>query len=304
MRIGTSVAVIVLLSLAVCVAFFSLRRRSSEQKEADARTSERKEADARKTLAFESLIERLPKGKPCPPTRALSSEAKKRWEILDQELAWSQDPRAKLLKELHEKTRKFFVDSPGAGPVRRLETPEEILLDDVGQAAALGVGAVEDSKVRASATQTGSDSEQAAAGELVPAVDGETQACQPAADGAGAAAVQKSGLAEGLQGVAFDGEEQAVQEEGHDQASPDAVAIGFGNTIPAETLYGGGKRSDNHGRHRLATVGRFGRCLLCTTRCLFREARQKAQGYWMQRMQPSCHHGRRPSPVDSAISFA
>jgi hypothetical protein len=53
-----------------------------------------------------------------------------RWEILDQELASQQDHRAKLLKELHEKTRKFFVESPGAGAERRMTTPEEILMDD------------------------------------------------------------------------------------------------------------------------------------------------------------------------------
>jgi hypothetical protein len=125
MRIGTSVAVIVLLSLAVGIALFSLGPRAREQKE----------ADARKKLAFESLTERLPKGKPLPPSRALSSEAKKRWEVLDQDLASWQDHRAKRLKELHEKTRKFFVESPGAGPERRLATPEEILMDDFGQAA-------------------------------------------------------------------------------------------------------------------------------------------------------------------------
>src|SRR5262249_52559462 len=68
-------------------------------------------------------------------TKALGSEAKKRWEILDQDLASSQNPRAKLLKELHEQTRTFFVESPGAGPERRLATPEEILMDDFGQAA-------------------------------------------------------------------------------------------------------------------------------------------------------------------------
>jgi hypothetical protein len=125
MRIGTSVAVIVLLALAVVIAFFSLGPRASEQKE----------ADARQKLAFESLTERLPRGKPLPLTKALSPAAKKRWEILDRNLAASQDLRAKLLKELHEKTRKFFVDSPGAGPERRLATPEEILMDDFGQAA-------------------------------------------------------------------------------------------------------------------------------------------------------------------------
>jgi hypothetical protein len=120
MRIGISVAVIVLLSLAVLIAFFSLGLRAGEQKE----------ADARKKLAFESLIERLPRGKPLSPTRALSSEAKKRWVILDQDLASSQNHRANLLRELHERTRKFFVESPGAGPERRLLSPEAILMDD------------------------------------------------------------------------------------------------------------------------------------------------------------------------------
>jgi hypothetical protein len=118
MRIGTSVAVIVL--LAGVIAFFSLRLRTSEQRE----------ADARKKLAFESLTERLPRGKPLAPTRPLGAEAKERWEYLDQGLAADQEHRANLLKELHEKTRKFFVESPGAGPERRLLTPEEILLDE------------------------------------------------------------------------------------------------------------------------------------------------------------------------------
>ena len=127
MRIATSVVVLVLLSLAGFIAFFLLGPRASEQKE----------ADARKKLAFESLIDRLPKGKPVPPTKALSSEAKTRWEILNRDLASEQDHRAKLLKELHEKTRKFFIDSPGAGPERRLLTPEEILLDDWQVASAL-----------------------------------------------------------------------------------------------------------------------------------------------------------------------
>jgi hypothetical protein len=142
MRIGISVAVIVLLSLGVCIAFFSLRRRASEQQEAYAprklapEVSEQMEADARKKLAFESLIERLPKGKPLPPTKPLSSEGKERWEILDRELASWQDQRAKHLKELHEKTRKFFVESPGAGPVRRILTPDEILLDEWQAASA------------------------------------------------------------------------------------------------------------------------------------------------------------------------
>jgi hypothetical protein len=136
MRIGISVAGIVLLSLAVFIVYFWLGPPASEQQEAyppkklAPEVSEQMEADARKKLAFESLIERLPKGKPSPPTKALSSEGNRRWEILDQELAADQGHRAKLLRELHEKTRKFFVESPGAGPVRRMLTPEEILMDE------------------------------------------------------------------------------------------------------------------------------------------------------------------------------
>jgi hypothetical protein len=135
-RSGIAVAAIVLLSLAVFLAFVWLRPPAGEQQEAHAprklapEVSEQMGADARKKLAFESLIQRLPRGKPLPPTRALSPEANKRWEILDQELAADQDHRAKLLKELHEKTRKFFVESPGAGPMRRMLTPEEILMDE------------------------------------------------------------------------------------------------------------------------------------------------------------------------------
>jgi hypothetical protein len=88
------------------------------------------EADAREKLAFESLLERLPKGKPISPTKPLSPEATTRWDALEKDLATWQDQRAKLLKELHEKTRQFFVESPGSGPVRRMLTPEEILMDE------------------------------------------------------------------------------------------------------------------------------------------------------------------------------
>ncbi|MFL5329106.1 MAG: hypothetical protein ACJ8C4_09325 [Gemmataceae bacterium] len=37
-----------------------------------------------------------------------------------------------LLKGLHEKTTKFFIESPGQGSSRSSETPEQILLDDDG----------------------------------------------------------------------------------------------------------------------------------------------------------------------------
>src|SRR5947207_8610267 len=39
------------------------------------------EADARKKLAFESLVERLPKGTPIPPGKPLDADAKKRWDL-------------------------------------------------------------------------------------------------------------------------------------------------------------------------------------------------------------------------------
>jgi len=65
MRTRTVAAVVVVLTL---VAYWLIPN-----------ARERKEADARKKLAFESLVERLPKGKPFSPTRPLSAEAKKRW---------------------------------------------------------------------------------------------------------------------------------------------------------------------------------------------------------------------------------
>lgn len=73
--------------------------------------SDRKEANARKKLAFESLRDRLPKGKPLTPLKPLDAESNKRWENFDSDLTHFQDYRAELLKALHEKTRKFFVES-------------------------------------------------------------------------------------------------------------------------------------------------------------------------------------------------
>ncbi len=135
MRLRTSVAVLALLSLAV-IAYFRLWPSAGEQPWAYSgpikhppAVSERMEAGARAKLAFEPLAERLPRGKAIPPARALSPDAKGRWDQLDRGLAQQQEPRAKLLKELHEKTRKFFIESPGEGPIRRLATPEEVLLD-------------------------------------------------------------------------------------------------------------------------------------------------------------------------------
>jgi hypothetical protein len=98
-------------------------------------TSEQKEANAHKRLAFESLTDRLPKGKPISPAKPLSSESKQRWDGFDRNVASYQDRRAKLLKAFHEKTRKFFVASPGAGSEREFITPEMIMMDDYWRAS-------------------------------------------------------------------------------------------------------------------------------------------------------------------------
>jgi hypothetical protein len=101
-----------------------------------------KAAYAREHLGFESLAERLPKGKPIRPTKALNAESRLRWQGLDEQLARAQDSRAELLKAYHEKTRQFFVKSPGQGSerwwlIRDSKTgkvewsgDEHILLDD------------------------------------------------------------------------------------------------------------------------------------------------------------------------------
>ncbi len=87
---------------------------------------ERRLADARAKLPLESLTERLPKGKPITPTKALSVDARKHWDELESYHA--QSDRAEMLKALHERTRNVFVDRPGAGMGRMLETAEEVLL--------------------------------------------------------------------------------------------------------------------------------------------------------------------------------
>ncbi|HEV3385359.1 MAG TPA: hypothetical protein VG097_11140 [Gemmata sp.] len=96
----------------------------------DEKTRAEKEAYAREHLKYESLVERLPKGDPISPTHALDDESKKFWEILDGNLARDQDERAELLKAYHDKTRQFFVGSPGAGSERTIRiNPDDVLLD-------------------------------------------------------------------------------------------------------------------------------------------------------------------------------
>src|SRR5271163_1125246 len=60
----------------------------------EAKAIAEKEAYAREHLGYISLVDRLPKGKPISPTHALDAEAKKFWEILDGNLARSQNERA------------------------------------------------------------------------------------------------------------------------------------------------------------------------------------------------------------------
>jgi hypothetical protein len=91
---------------------------------------------ARKQLPFESLIERLPKGKPIRPAKPLDAESKKRWEDFDGGMAAGQERRAGMLKALHEKTLKSFLERPGAGPRRfRGLLINELLADQDGMFA-------------------------------------------------------------------------------------------------------------------------------------------------------------------------
>jgi hypothetical protein len=94
------------------------------------KTRAQKEAYAREHLGFVSLVGRLPKGSPITPTEPLDAGFRKRWETLDGNLARIQDQRAQLLKAYHEKTRRFFVESPGMGAGRMIDTssPDEVLL--------------------------------------------------------------------------------------------------------------------------------------------------------------------------------
>jgi hypothetical protein len=87
-----------------------------------------KENEAREQLPFMSITERLPKGKPITPRKPLDAEAKKRWEEMDKNLDDGQRTRAGLIKALHERTRRFFVESRGQGSGRGLPLLEEDFL--------------------------------------------------------------------------------------------------------------------------------------------------------------------------------
>jgi hypothetical protein len=77
-----------------------------------------REERARATLDFESIVPRLPKGKPISPKKLLDADSKKRWQDQDQRIAEVAAGRGEMLKALHERTRRFFVESYGAGSSR------------------------------------------------------------------------------------------------------------------------------------------------------------------------------------------
>src|SRR4051794_7551224 len=85
---------------------------------------------------------------------------------------------------------------------------------DLGEPAALRIGAVEDEYPVALVAKAGGDRQEALEGMLVPAVHGEAGSSQPAADGASTEPMKHGRLAEDLERVAFHGEEQAVQKDG------------------------------------------------------------------------------------------
>jgi hypothetical protein len=96
---------------------------------------EKKEADLRQTQAFASLKDRLPGGKPISPPAPLSTAAVERWEGLDRNIENLHAQRSQLLKALHEKTRKLFVESPGFGVWRMAHMPDEEIVRDTLAAA-------------------------------------------------------------------------------------------------------------------------------------------------------------------------
>jgi hypothetical protein len=104
-------------------------RRELQKKDAEARE---KEESARDKLAFRSLRDRLPKGKAQSAPRPLPQASAKRLTIRELQLDYDQENRPELLKGLHEKTRRFFVESPGFGSGRliRIHSDEQILLDE------------------------------------------------------------------------------------------------------------------------------------------------------------------------------
>ncbi len=122
MQRGTLFCTVGLLAIVGLASYYSDRLRDIAT---PVSASERQLADARKKLAFVSLQVRLPTGKPISPTKPLSADAQKHWEEL--ETYHARSDRAEMLKALHERTRNVFVDRPGEGMGRMVETPADIL---------------------------------------------------------------------------------------------------------------------------------------------------------------------------------
>src|SRR5579871_1241700 len=152
---------------------------------------------------------------------------------------------------------------------------------DLGEPAAFGVGAVEDEHPVALVAEPGGDPQEALEGMLVPAVHGEAESCQPAADGAGTQPMEHGRLTQDLERVALTGQQQAMQEDGQGQAGPDTHAFRVSQKAPVKPLYGGSDRSNNQDRHLLGDGKQLASCFLSTKRCLFLGTPSKAQRYWL-----------------------
>jgi hypothetical protein len=90
--------------------------------------SRRKEAEAREKLAFESVVGRMPKGKPISLPKPQDAKTQAYWQEMD--VLFGNGMRTNLLKELHERTHRFFVKSPGQGPSRAVWSDEDFLLNE------------------------------------------------------------------------------------------------------------------------------------------------------------------------------
>lgn len=79
-------------------------------------------------LAFQSLEERLPKGRPISRPKDFSLASLEFWNAIDLDTKERRQGRADLLQAFHEKTRTFFVDFDGAfGEGRMPFTIEHVL---------------------------------------------------------------------------------------------------------------------------------------------------------------------------------
>src|SRR5262249_25801 len=72
--------------------------------------SRRKEAEAREKLAFQSLEDRIPRGKGIP-LAAPSPATSKRLDLAESDVDLFHGRQARVLRALHEKTQDFFVES-------------------------------------------------------------------------------------------------------------------------------------------------------------------------------------------------